>query len=230
MESNVLDFINKLETYKIAMKNMHWDSSSMSEHKLWDDILSYVTEQQDEIAEVAQGVLGTIKRNELKPEHYEISNSKKALNDIINDTKEFHKTISDNKFIGLRSVIESFLSELDKFTYLMDTCLKEGIGVRLTNKKTIKENCMKNNQIMLTESELHELIKEAVNNVLNENLGKSSQMMVDIVNQIKAFEDSNHIIYQSPNPSSTEKAVRSYITQARDLLSRAAWGLKSLGY
>ena len=89
---------------------------------------------------------------------------------------------------------------------------------------------MKDNKIKLTESELHTIIREAVENVLNENLGKSSQMMVDIVNQIKAFEDSNHIIYQSPHPSSTEQQVRSYISQARDLLSRAAWGLKSLGY
>lgn len=230
MEVNVLDFINKLETYKIAMKNMHWDSSSMSEHKLWDDILSYVTEQQDEIAEVAQGVLGTIKRNELKPEHYEITNSKKALNDIIKDAKSFHASISDKKFIGLRSVIESFLAEMDKFVYLMDFCLKEDVSLRLNNKNQIKENMIKKNQIKLTEAELHMMVREAVNRVIMENQIKSSQQIADIVHQIKAFEDSGNIIFTSPHPSSTEMEARKYITQARLLLSQAAFALRSLGY
>lgn len=225
MEANVLGFLNTLEMYKIAMKNMHWDSKSMSEHKLWDEILSYVTEQQDEIAEVAQGILGNVKRNELKPEHYNITNSKKALNDLLSDVENFLKEIQEEKYVGLKSVIESFIGELNKYVYLMDFCLKEDIKRNLNKNKIMEKKIVR-----ITEQDIRNMINETVANIIKEEQGRASQQMVNIINQIKAFEDSNHIIYQSPHPSSTEAEAKKYISQARDLLSRAAMALKSLGY
>ena len=107
------------------------------------------SENQDEIAEIAQGVLGTIKVNKLKPESY--INSKSTLNDMLKDTKEFYTTIDGDDYIGL-SVVESWIGELNKFVYLMDFCLKEDIKRRLV----IKE--MKSKLDRLTEADYRRII------------------------------------------------------------------------
>lgn len=158
-------YVNKLQAYKTAIKNLHWNSKNMSEHKLWDDIADSVAKNQDDIAEISQGLFGKIKYNELKPRRYNITNSKKTLADIIKDTKMFYGTIKrSNDFIGLRSVVENFIAELDKFTYLMDFCIKEDIK---RNLKMMNE--AKNNKILLGENELRNVIREAINNVLRDD-------------------------------------------------------------
>lgn len=139
MKRNIIGYINKLQSYKTAIKNLHWSSKNMSEHKLWDDIADSVAENQDEIAEIAQGLYGKIKQNELKPRRYTITNSKKTLNDILKDTKLFYGTIKrGNELIGLRSVVEAFIGDLNKFSYLMDFCLKEDIKRNM--KESLNEN------------------------------------------------------------------------------------------
>lgn len=169
MKRNVLTFINKLQSYKTAIKNLHWSAKNMSEHKLWDEIADTVADTQDEVAEIAQGIFGNIKLNELKPRRYNITNSKKTLIDITRDTKLFYATIKRGEtFVGIRSVVESFIAELEKYQYLMNFCIKEDIKRNL--KSSLNESKQTNNtKIKLTEQELRSLIKEAINNVLNED-------------------------------------------------------------
>lgn len=139
MRSNILNYINKLQSYKTAIKNLHWSSKRMSEHKLLDDIADSVAENQDEIAEIAQGIYGKIKNNELKPRRYKIIDSRKMIEDLTKDTKEFHSTINGKELIGLRSVVESFIGELNKFKYLMVMCVKEDFK-RNYKEKQLNEN------------------------------------------------------------------------------------------
>lgn len=171
MKRNILVFVNKLQSYKTAIKNLHWSSKNMSEHKLWDDIADTVSNTQDEVAEIAQGLFGKIKNNELKPRRYNITNSKKTLNDIIKDTKMFYGTIKrSNDYIGLRSVVESFIADMEKYLYLMDFCLKEDIK---RNMMSLNENKQSNNNkktVKLSENELRGLIRESIMRVLNEDL------------------------------------------------------------
>ena len=147
-------YINKLESYKTAIKNLHWSSSNMSEHKLLDDIASSLSDYQDDIAESAQGIYGKIKINELKPRKYNITNSKKMINDLLSDTKMFLSSTRSKDMVGIKSVVESFIGELNKFSYLMDFCLKEDI------KRKIKQE-------IVNESILRESVREAIKNVLN---------------------------------------------------------------
>lgn len=174
MRKNIIGYINKLQSYKTAIKNLHWSSKNMSEHKLWDDIADSVAENQDEIAEITQGLYGQIKQNELKPRRYIIVNSKKTLNDILKDTKLFYATIKrSNDFIGLKSVVETFIGNLNKYIYLMNFCLKEDIKRNI--KESLNENIkqcneenyiINDNKIKLTENQLRTLIREAIMNVL----------------------------------------------------------------
>lgn len=167
MKRNILVFVNKLQSYKTAIKNLHWSSKNMSEHKLWDDIADSVADTQDEVAEIAQGLFGNIKLNELKPRRYNITNSKKTLNDIIKDTKLFYATIKRGEtYVGIRSVVESFIAELEKFTYLMNFCIKEDIKRNIKN--SLNESTQQtSHKVKLTENQLRTLIREAIYNVLD---------------------------------------------------------------
>lgn len=230
MKTNVLKYLNELQGYRTAIKNLHWSSSNMSEHKLWDDIDSSVGEAQDEIAEVAQGMYGQIKKNELKPISYTIKNSKEALNAIINDTKSFYETLNDESNIQLKSVVESFLADLEKYKYLLDISLKEDIQTRM-GKKINEKVSQERNTMRLTETELRGIIREAVDNVMQQKprqQGSGEALIARLVNELKDFMDSNHIIWTTPHPSSTEQQVQKQIMQARALLAQAQFGLRSL--
>lgn len=156
MKASILIYINKLQAYRTAIKNIHWSSNNMSEHKLFDDIGNTVSEVQDEVAEIAQGIYGKLKFNDLKPKRYNITTSKKMLQDLLSTTQTFLQTLNRNKeLIGIKSTIENFIGKLNQYLYLLDFCLKEDLKRRL--KKPINEN-----KIIVTESELRSIIREAI--------------------------------------------------------------------
>lgn len=156
MKSSILVYINKLQAYRTAIKNIHWSSNNMSEHKLFDDIGDTVSDVQDEVAEMAQGIYGKLKFNELKPKRYNITSSKKMLQDLLSTTETFLQTLNRNKsLVGIKSVIENFVGELNKYLYLLDFCLKEDLKRRLKNQ--INEN-----KIVISESDLRDIIHEAI--------------------------------------------------------------------
>lgn len=156
MKSSILVYINKLQAYRTAIKNIHWSSNNMSEHKLFDDIGNTVSDVQDEVAEMAQGIYGKLKFNELKPKRYNITSSKKMLQDLLSTTETFLQTLNRNKSLaGIKSVIENFVGELNKYLYLLDFCLKEDLKRRLKNQ--INEN-----KIVISESDLRDIIREAI--------------------------------------------------------------------
>lgn len=160
MKSNIINYINKLQGYKTAIKNLHWSAKHMSEHKLLDEIADSVANNQDEIAEMCQGLYGKIKLNELKPKRYKITNSKKMLFDLLRDTKSFLSSIKGRELTGIRSVVEAFIGEINKYVYLMDMCIKEDIKRNLTS--TINET------VSVNEKELRESIQYAIKKSLNE--------------------------------------------------------------
>lgn len=162
-----MSYINKLQSYKTAIKNIHWSSNSMSEHKLFDEIDKLVSDTQDEVAEMAQGIYGHLKFNDLRPRRYNITSSKKTLQDLLSDTKLFLLALNRNKdLIGIKSVIESFVGELNKNIYLLDFCLKEDLKRRISNKINENKERGKKETIKLTESELRELINMSIKKIL----------------------------------------------------------------
>ena len=72
MNKKVLSFVNKLEGYKTAIKQLHWDAKNMSQHELCDDIAESIAEFQDTVSEVEQSITGKLKINSLKPTEYKI--------------------------------------------------------------------------------------------------------------------------------------------------------------
>ena len=138
----------------------------MSEHKLLDDIADSVAKNQDEIAEICQGIYGKIKLNELKPKRYNITNSKKMLYDMLRDTKTFYSSIKGRELTGARSVVEAFMGEINKFIYLMEMCIKEDIKRNITN--------LNENKMHISEKLLRETIKNSIKKVLNEDIANQN--------------------------------------------------------
>lgn len=127
-------FVNNLEGFKTYIKNRHWSSSNLSEHKLCDEIASTISDFQDEIAEIAQGIHGKIKNNELKPKKITVKSTNDLLNSLLNQTNSFYKLIKGDKYIGLRSVTENFIAEINKYKYLLSLALKESKEDRIISK------------------------------------------------------------------------------------------------
>lgn len=166
MKQNILDYLNKCEGLKTSIKNLHWSASNMSEHKLFDDIASSVSDIQDTIAEIAQGLYGKIGKNELKPISYSIESSKQFLEELLTSSKDFYATLNedDTDLIGVRSEMETFIGKVSQFQYLLDLCLKEDFKRNFKNK--INEN---KRQITITESQIRRIIENAALEIIKEN-------------------------------------------------------------
>ena len=139
MNKNIMLYINKLQGFRTAVKNFHWDAKTMSEHELMDSLDELLGDHQDEVAEIAQGIYNIkIKKNELKPRAYSMKTSEKFLKDILQCSERFYKALGDNKkYIGLRSVVEDFIGQINKQNYLLKMCLSESV------QRVIREGLMK---------------------------------------------------------------------------------------
>ena len=144
MNKKVLDFVNKLEGYKTAIKQLHWDAKNMSQHELCDDIADSIAEFQDTVSEVEQSITGNLKVNSLKPTEYKIKDLKSFVQDVLDETNTFYKEVKDmgDTYVGMASDCESFLSDMQRKLYLVNFTLKEELKERL--KAKINESMPKN--------------------------------------------------------------------------------------
>ena len=169
MKKYILDFICKLEGYKTAIKQLHWDAKSLSQHQLCDDIASTVSDYQDKVAEVEQSISGRLPLNNLKGTAYTVKNLKSFVEDVIKSTNDFYSKLKkeDDKYIGMRSDTEAFLSDMQRQLYLVDFTVKEGLKERLRNEINENRVTISNGKekYSLTENELRELVSKAIHNV-----------------------------------------------------------------
>ena len=144
MNKKVLDFINKCEGWKTAIKSLHWDSNSLSQHELCDKIADNIADFQDKVSEVEQSISGKLSKNKLNPTSYKVSTLKKFVEDILDDTNTFYKSIGGDgdTYIGMRSDCESFLSDMQRDLYLVNFTMKEDLKRRLQSQ--INESRPKN--------------------------------------------------------------------------------------
>ena len=136
MNTKVLSFVKKLEGYKTAIKALHWDSDSLTQHELCDKIADTISEFQDTISEVEQSITGKLDKKELEAEKYNVTSLKKFVEDVLDAANTFYKSIEDegDTYTGMRSDCESFLSDMQRNLYLVNFTMKEDLKRRLANK------------------------------------------------------------------------------------------------
>lgn len=144
MNKKVLSFVNKLEGYKTAIKELHWDADNMSQHQLCDDIADRIADFQDQVSEVEQSITGKLAVGNLKPTSYKVTNLKKFVEDVLDETNSFYKSLEDegDTYTGMKSDCESFLSDMQRNLYLVNFTMKEDLKRRIAMK--INESMPKN--------------------------------------------------------------------------------------
>lgn len=140
MKKDIVNFLCKLEGYKTTIKNAHFSASRMSEHKLMDDIADTLAKAQDEIAEICQGIHGQFGKSTINGVEYKLTSSKQFIKDVVESTNDFYTKIQGDKYVGLRSVVETFIGDMNKNVYLLDLCLKEDFKRNYKNKINEEKN------------------------------------------------------------------------------------------
>ena len=171
MKKYILTYLCDIEGWKTAIKQLHWDANSLSQHQLCDDIATIISDYQDKVAEVEQSISGKLPVNNLKGTPYKITNLKKFVEDVIKGTKEFYHKLQKegDEYIGMRSDTEAVLSDLQRQLYLVDFTIKESLKQRLRNKINEGRVTISNGRekYSLTENELREFVSKAIRNVNN---------------------------------------------------------------
>ena len=172
MKKVILDYINKMEGWKTAIKSLHWDADNLSQHKLCDDIADRIADFQDQVSEVEQSITGKLKINTLKGVTYKIKDLKTFVQDVLDETNVFYKKVKKlgDTYAGMASDCESFLSDMQRNLYLVNFTLKEDLRRRLRNKinENKKEYVIESRNAIYTlnESEFKNLLKNSIHNAL----------------------------------------------------------------
>ena len=144
MNKKVLNYIEECESWKVAIKNLHWSANNMSQHELCDDIASSISDFEDLVSEVEQSITGKIKLNGFTPKNYEIKSLKGFVEDVISSSQSFLKELEGmgDKYVGIKSECETFIGDMQRKLYLVNFTLKEELKQRL--KAKINESMPKN--------------------------------------------------------------------------------------
>lgn len=169
MKKYILSYICNIEGKKSALKQLHWAADNLPQHELCDKIADTLSDFQDKIAEVEQSISGTFKIGKLVPTSYKTTNLKKFVEDVLDDANTFHTKLEKegDTYKGMRSDVEAFLSDFQRYLYLVDFTMKESLKQRLRshineNRVTLKHG---NTTYSLTENELRELVNESIKRV-----------------------------------------------------------------
>ena len=150
MNKKILNYIEKCESWKVAIKNLHWSADNMSQHELCDDIASEISDFEDLVSEVEQSITGKIKLNGFTPKSYKIKSLRSFVEDVISDSQSFLKELDKmgDKYIGIKSECESFIGVMQRKLYLVNFTMKEELKRRL--KARINEGYRKEENIKTT--------------------------------------------------------------------------------
>ena len=194
MNKKVLSFVNKLEGYKTAIKELHWDADNMSQHELCDKIADSIAEFQDTVSEVEQSITGKLATGNLKPVAYKVTSLKKFVEDVLDATNSFYKSIEDegDTYTGMRSDCESFLSDMQRNLYLVNFTMKEDLKRRLANR--INESWKREENIKTTFHGTKPSTEKGLFKRIND-LTKNGQLNTRVFNGVNdAFEFYNKIL------------------------------------
>jgi t-SNARE complex subunit (syntaxin) len=163
----LVSYLNKLEGFKTASKNFHFSAKNLNEHQVIDEVTSMLSEYQDEVAEIFQGINGQFGKNTIKGIPYSLKSSKSFIQDILKETISFYNKVDGSEFAGLKSVLEEFIGRLNKQSYLLDLSLKEDFKRNFKNKINESRKKQHSNivEYTLTNGELNDIISEAIQRV-----------------------------------------------------------------
>lgn len=116
---SIPNFINRIEGWKTRCKNLHWSAPKKNIHEYLDDFLDILSDYQDNLAEVYQGITGQFAPNMLKGIPCDALNAQDFINEVDIKTREFYSALSDDvNYVGIKSECETFINNIKKYIYL----------------------------------------------------------------------------------------------------------------
>lgn len=132
-EEFFLDYINFLEGIKTHCKAMHWGVLNIDirdkrgAHIYLDELLEIISNYQDTIAEVTQGIIGnyiTIENIKGKTIPQNTANTPHDLCQwLLNNVVLFYNNLNNPSFISIKSETEAFIKDIQKYNYLFNLCI-----------------------------------------------------------------------------------------------------------
>ena len=122
-KSGCVTFLNQLEGWKTKCKNLHWSAPKKNIHVYLDDFASILSSYQDGLAEGYMGINGKLPPNMLKGVPCEATNALDFIEEVRRNTINFYKELpQDVIYKGITSECETFIQEINKYTYLFKLC------------------------------------------------------------------------------------------------------------
>lgn len=118
----VLEYIKKLEGYRIRIREIHWSADSHSLHILADSLMEDLESYEDSVAEDFMGLIGyRIQVGAVVPKLPKATEIKSLIDEIINDSLTLKNCIDGlPKWTGMVNLIDDCIHTLNKSKYLAD--------------------------------------------------------------------------------------------------------------
>ena len=169
------------------MKELHWDAATMSSHELCDKITDTISDFEDALAEEMQTISGeTIKPGDISIELPKAMTLKEFIAEFLKDVYVYYSTLSDAKYIGVKSEVESLIHDMNVYDYLAD--------------KTDCENTPKSDnggrEVIVKESTLRRVLSDKYTDMLNEwnDRGERISGNYDLPNGSVFIDEDNDFI------------------------------------
>lgn len=116
-------FINRLEGWKTKCKNLHWAAPKKNIHVYLDEFHDEIAAYQDGLAEDYMGILGKMQPNAVKAIPSDTLNANDFIREVRDTTIAFYDKIpSETIYKGIVSECETFIHNINKYTYLFSLC------------------------------------------------------------------------------------------------------------
>ena len=115
----LLNLENKLQGCGTRLKELHWDASSLSMHKLVDDFTTDFREFEDNLMENAQALFGFIEVGSLNPVLPEAKTFLELLEVVRGMLVNIKKEAKDSlMWSGIINIVDDFFATTNKYIYL----------------------------------------------------------------------------------------------------------------
>ena len=120
LKNCILEFIKKLEGYRIRTREFHWNFDSLGRHKNRDEIMEFLLSAEDDIAEDMMGFFGIrIKPGELYPVMPKAMDTISMLCELAFDITKMKRCIEGYpECFGISSILDDMMHSCNKYRYL----------------------------------------------------------------------------------------------------------------
>lgn len=119
MKREFIDFINRLEGYKTAVKFIHWGAPNRSVHVVIDKFSDQLSDFEDEFAEDIQAIYGQFNITEANPVLPPADNAEDLLLMIRADLANMKDLLEEKMYTGALNELEDFFHVVNQTIYLI---------------------------------------------------------------------------------------------------------------